>query len=154
MLRQHSTMLHSSESTKPLSPEYEQVARLLLSALANKWRLRVLHHLTRGPRRLSELMQDLDAGLSEAALAEHLLILQRRGLVHKNRASNAVQYTLTMPDLYASVSAFVSELARSHSQIENTWRKRRPPRRARADEACLTRSPISNPSRRLPTRRR
>lgn len=74
-----------------LEPKIEEAARLL-TAMANAKRLLVLCHLLEGEKSAGELA--LIAGLSSAALSQHLGKMRALGLVATRRAGQTIHYRL------------------------------------------------------------
>ena len=63
-----------------------------LKALANEQRLIILCHLTQGPLSVGELNERVP--LSQSALSQHLAVLRECGIVHTERESQSISYSL------------------------------------------------------------
>ena len=76
---------------RDMQPHAEQAAELL-KALANEQRLMILCHLVQGPLAVSELNERVP--LSQSALSQHLAVLRESAVVHTERESQTVRYSL------------------------------------------------------------
>lgn len=85
-------------------------ARTVLELLAEKWALLLIHMLSRGPARTSELRRQI-GGISEKMLIQTLRRLERNGLVTRRAYPEVpprVEYALT--PLGASLSGPIKQL--------------------------------------------
>lgn len=64
----------------------------LLKALANEQRLMILCHLVAGPLSVSQLNERIT--LSQSALSQHLAVLRESAIVHTQRQSQTIFYSL------------------------------------------------------------
>lgn len=85
-------------------------ARAVLDVLAEKWALLLVHRLSRGPARTSELRREI-GGISEKMLIQTLRRLERSGFVARQSFPEVpprVEYSLTT--LGASLSGPITAL--------------------------------------------
>lgn len=66
---------------------------LVLSALANKVRLKLITCLSKGPKNVSQLIGN--CGLAQSAVSQHLEKLRAAGLVKTKRKGKEIYYELT-----------------------------------------------------------
>ena len=76
-----------------------QKATNLLKCMANEWRLMILCQLAEGERSVGEL--ELELGLSQSALSQHLAILRRERMVETRRSAQSIIYSLASPEAKA-----------------------------------------------------
>jgi ArsR family transcriptional regulator len=77
---------------------FEMQARLC-QALSNATRLRIVHSLRAGPRRVTDLAQA--TGLSNATVSRHLAALRACGVVTAQRRGQEIIYHITSPKIVA-----------------------------------------------------
>ncbi|MBI5651123.1 MAG: winged helix-turn-helix transcriptional regulator [Chloroflexi bacterium] len=96
----------------------------LCQAMSNATRLRIVHELREGPRRVNELAAATH--LAQSKVSQHLAILRARNLVTAHRAGNESVYQITNPkiervcDLMREVLA---EQAAQRSELISTIRQ-------------------------------
>lgn len=76
-----------------------QKATILLKCMANEWRLMILCQLAEGERSVGEL--EIELGLSQSALSQHLAILRRERMVQTRRSAQSIIYSLASPEAKA-----------------------------------------------------
>ena len=69
----------------------------LRQAMSNATRLRLVHELRQGPRRVGELA--LAVNLAQAKVSQHLAILRARNIVQAQRDGNESIYQITNPKI-------------------------------------------------------
>jgi DNA-binding transcriptional ArsR family regulator len=69
-----------------------QAASELLRALASPVRLGVIRELSRGPKRVHELVEAL--GVAQPLASQHLRVLRASGLVKARRQAREIEYRL------------------------------------------------------------
>lgn len=69
----------------------------LCQAMSNATRLRIVHELREGPRRVSDLA--LTTHLAQAKVSQHLAILRVRNIVTVRREGNESVYQITNPKI-------------------------------------------------------
>lgn len=79
--------------TAPHDP-FERQA-LVMKALANASRLRIVDRLTRGPCSVGELVELV--GSDRTTVSKHLAVLRAHGIVRDRREGSVVHYTLLTP---------------------------------------------------------
>lgn len=67
----------------------------ICQALANPWRLRLVHALRRGERPVAELVREL--GVPKANVSQHLGLMRAKGVVESRRQGAFVYYRLADP---------------------------------------------------------
>lgn len=70
-------------------------AAALLKAMSNPHRLIILCRLGASEASVGELQ--VDSGLSQSALSQHLAVLRQKGLVETRREAQTIYYTLADP---------------------------------------------------------
>ncbi len=78
-------------TAREMQPHSREAAELL-KALANEQRLMILCHLVQGPLAVGDLNERVP--LSQSALSQHLAVLRESGIVHTERESQSVRYSL------------------------------------------------------------
>ena len=79
--------------TSRLEQEVDLMHQRICYALGDPKRVLILYALSEGPRRVSELVDDL--GLPQSTVSRHLRVLRERGLTDADRQGTAVYYSLT-----------------------------------------------------------
>lgn len=64
----------------------------ICKALANPWRLRLIHALMRGERPVADLI--LELGAPKANISQHLAVMRAKGVVESRRQGAHVYYRL------------------------------------------------------------
>lgn len=89
-------MTNSVELLDPSAFEANaSVAASLLKAMSNPHRLMILCRLGAGEASVGELQ--VDSGLSQSALSQHLAVLRQRALVDTRRDAQTIYYRLSDP---------------------------------------------------------
>jgi ArsR family transcriptional regulator len=89
-------MMNTVESLNPQMFESKaDDAAALLKAMSNPHRLIILCRLGASEASVGELQ--VDSGLSQSALSQHLAVLRQKGLVETRRESQTIYYTLADP---------------------------------------------------------
>ncbi len=99
---------------------------LVLKALANASRLKLVHRLVRGPCPVGELTQLIAS--DRTTISKHLSVLRAHGIVRDRRAAGVVMYELRTPCV-AGVFACTQTLLEERAQ---PTRPARPDRRSHA----------------------
>jgi ArsR family transcriptional regulator len=71
----------------------------LCQAMGHAKRLRIVHSLRDGPKRVADLAQA--SGLSQASVSRHLTILRNCGVVTAQRRGQEIIYHITSPKIVA-----------------------------------------------------
>lgn len=79
------------------SKETESNAAALLSAMANKKRLKILCLLMEGEMAVGEIGKHIDLG--QSPLSQHLAKLRAHGLVQTRRVGQSIYYSLACPNV-------------------------------------------------------
>jgi len=87
----HTRDMKLARTAREMQPHAQQAAELL-KALANEQRLMILCHLVQGSLSVGELNERLP--LSQSALSQHLAVLRKSGIVHTERESQTIHYSL------------------------------------------------------------
>jgi ArsR family transcriptional regulator, virulence genes transcriptional regulator len=95
--------------------EIEVIQASLLRTLASVHRLRIIHLLGRGPREVNEL--EVDLGLPQATVSQHLAVMRSVGLVTATRDGRTVRYELTDPEILAACDLMRGVLVRRLSAL-------------------------------------
>jgi DNA-binding transcriptional ArsR family regulator len=77
---------------------FEMQARLCQS-MSHATRLRIVHILREGPKRVADLVQA--TALSQASVSRHLIILRNCGVVTAQRQGQEILYHITSPKIVA-----------------------------------------------------
>lgn len=80
-----------TRTAREMQPHAQQAAEFL-KALANEQRLMILCHLVQGPLSVGQLNERVP--LSQSALSQHLAVLRESEIVHTERESQSVRYSL------------------------------------------------------------
>ena len=88
----------------------------LLKAMANKWRLMILCHLSDGEKTVGELQGLLD--LSQSALSQHLAVLRRERIVQSTKRAQSVTYSLSGSEVTKVMQALHEVFCEKHQSVE------------------------------------
>ena len=88
----------------------------LLKAMANKWRLMILCHLSEGEKTVGELQGLLD--LSQSALSQHLAVLRRERIVQSTKRAQSVTYSLAGDEVTKVMEALYEVFCGKHKSVE------------------------------------
>jgi DNA-binding transcriptional ArsR family regulator len=86
----------------------------VLGAISDPTRRAILHRLTRGSARITDLAEPFD--MSFAAISKHVRMLERAGLVHRERRGR--EHTLTLD------ARPLRQVVRWTSHYERFWNER------------------------------
>jgi len=95
--------------------EIEVIQATLLRTLASVHRLRIIHLLGRGPLEVREL--EVELGLPQATVSQHLSVMRGVGLVSATRDGRTVRYELTDPEILAACDLMRNVLVRRLSAL-------------------------------------
>lgn len=103
----------SSEEENRIMPnaknKYLASRAQVFKAMGHPTRLAIIDELTKGPRRVRDLNEIIDADMS--TVSRHLSVLRNAGLVSSEKQGNQVVYTLRCPcvtTFYACVESVLS----------------------------------------------
>ena len=105
---------------------------LVLKALANASRLKLVHRLVRGPCPVGELTQLIAS--DRTTVSKHLGVLRAHGIVRDRRAAGAVVYELRTPcvaGVFACTQTLLEERTNPPRPTPADRRQRRAPRDTR-----------------------
>jgi len=100
---------------------------LVLKALANASRLKLIDRLVRGPCPVGELTELVDS--DRTTVSKHLGVLRAHGIVRDRREAGAVVYQLRTPCV-AAVFACTRKMLEERAVLPRVARANRRPRRA------------------------
>lgn len=85
-----------NESMRTMRPVHDAECSVACTAeiIGSKWTAVIVHDLSEGPRRFSELERSCP-GISPRTLAERLRVLDQEGLLERTSAGRRVDYALT-----------------------------------------------------------
>ena len=89
-------------------------AATLLRTLANEKRLLILCKLSDGEKSVS----DIDVGLSQSALSQHLAVLRSKGVVGTRREKQTIYYHIADPDAARVMAVLADIFCNNSSQKE------------------------------------
>jgi DNA-binding transcriptional ArsR family regulator len=94
-----------------VGPLYEMHAEMC-QALANQYRLAIMHSLQDGERCVSDLAAEL--GISVHNVSQHLRILRQRLLVRSRKEGQTVYYSITNPKFVQACTLIREALIEEH----------------------------------------
>ena len=112
----------SSESdvaSSDMRPLYEMHADMC-QALANQYRLAIMHNLKDGEKCVSDLATEL--GISVHNVSQHLRILRERLLVRSRKEGQTVYYSVTNPKFVQACALIREALIEEHSAAGQSLR--------------------------------
>lgn len=81
---------------RTMKPVHDEECAVACTAeiIGSKWTAIIVHDLSEGPRRFSELERSCP-GISPRTLSERLRVLEQDGVIEKHAAARRVEYELT-----------------------------------------------------------
>ncbi len=123
----------TTTTTDAESDELFHQQALVLKALANASRLKLVHRLVRGPCPVAELTQLIAS--DRTTVSKHLAILRAHGIVRDRHEGGAVVYELRTPcvaGVFACTQTLLEERTNPPTPAPASRRPRRAPRDTRA----------------------
>ncbi len=100
-----------NESMRTMRPVHDAECSVACTAeiIGSKWTAVIVHDLSEGPRRFSELERSCP-GISPRTLSERLRVLEQDGVIERTSSPRRVDYTLTPKG--QSLLAVIDEMRR------------------------------------------
>jgi DNA-binding transcriptional ArsR family regulator len=111
--------IESDSPSSDMRPLYEMHADMC-QALANQYRLAIMHSLKDGEKCVSDLAAEL--GISVHNVSQHLRILRERLLVRGRKEGQTVYYSVTNPKFVQACALIREALIEEHSAAGQSLR--------------------------------
>lgn len=116
---QESEPTHTESDPVDVRPLHEMHAEMC-QALANKYRLAIMHALKEGEKCVSDLAVEL--GISVHNVSQHLRVLRERLLVRSRKEGQTVYYSITNPKFVQACDLIREALLEEHSAAGKSLR--------------------------------